>query len=123
MKLLLRFAGVGAVGVFAICDLCVPAGGAAVRSDAMAAVQAFNGQEMQLKTVTLHVDGMTCGGCAISARTVLRRLAGVETADVSYQKKLAVVTYNPGMVTPEQMIRALKDKLGYTAKQVEGKVT
>ena len=42
---------------------------------------------------------------------------------MSYEKKLAIVTYDLRKVTPEQMILALKAKLGYTAKQVEEKVS
>lgn len=58
---------------------------------------------------------MTCGGCAMEARTVLQRLDGVEKADVDFDKKLAVVTYDPKDVAPVQMIAALKEKLDYTA--------
>ena len=68
--------------------------------------------------VTLRVEGMTCGGCAISARIVLERLEGVEKAKVDYERKLAYVTYETTKVTPEQMIAALKAKLQYKATVV-----
>ena len=67
-----------------------------------------------LTQVTLRIEGMTCGGCAIATRTVLTRLAGVARADVSYEEKRAVVTYNPAKVTVPQMIAAVKT-LNYTA--------
>lgn len=70
-----------------------------------------------LQTVTLTVKGMTCAGCVIGTRTVLKRLPGVTTADVSYEKGTAVVTYDPTKVTVAQMIDAIKT-LGYTATQV-----
>jgi copper chaperone CopZ len=69
--------------------------------------------------VALHVEGMTCGGCAISTRVVLKRLDGVRTAEVSYEDRRALVTYDRSRVTPQQMIAALKEKLGYTARVVE----
>lgn len=69
--------------------------------------------------VALHVEGMTCGGCAISTRAVLSRLEGVRRAEVDYERKRALVTYDPARVTPPRMIAALKDKLGYTARVVE----
>lgn len=73
----------------------------------------------ETQRVALHVDGMTCGGCAISARAVLSRLEGVRRAEVNYQQKRALVTYDPSKITPPRMIAALKDKLGYTARVVE----
>lgn len=69
--------------------------------------------------VALHVEGMTCGGCAISTRVVLNRLDGVKKVEVSYEQKRALVTYDPSRVTPPQMIAALKEKLDYTARVVE----
>ena len=44
-----------------------------------------------METVTLGVSGMTCGGCVRSVTKVLNALNGVEKADVSLEKKLAVV--------------------------------
>lgn len=67
-----------------------------------------------LAQVTLRIEGMTCGGCAIATRKVLTRLAGVARADVSYEEKQAVVTYAPAKVTVPQMIAAVKT-LNYTA--------
>lgn len=66
-------------------------------------------------TVRLKIDGMTCGGCAVSARIVLQRLGGVAKAAVDYDTKIAVVVFDPKVVMPERMIRQLKEKLKYTA--------
>lgn len=74
----------------------------------------------ELLQVFLRVDGLTCGGCAISARIVLMRLDGVERALVDYERRRAVVTYDPTKVTPAAMIAALKETLGYTATVIEG---
>lgn len=71
--------------------------------------------------VALHVEGMTCGGCAISTRAVLNRLEGVKRAEVNYEQKRALVTYDPSKVTPPRMIAALKEKLGYTARVVQAR--
>ena len=70
-------------------------------------------------TVTLNVKGMTCGGCVIGVRKVLTRLTGVLTADVSYERSRAVVTYDPAKITVQQLIAAIKE-LGYTATVVTG---
>ena len=72
-----------------------------------------------VQTVTFAVTGMTCAGCELGTRTVLKRLPGVATADVSYEKGTAVVTYDPAKVTVAQMVAAIKT-LGYIATKVAG---
>lgn len=39
-----------------------------------------------LETATFKVEGMTCAGCVLGARTALQRLDGVEKAEVSYER-------------------------------------
>ena len=112
MKALLGIIGAGVIGSFAVCDFCVPTA-AATMSPAMPIV-ALSELSDSAK-VTLNVEGMTCGGCALSARLVLEKLDGVKKAEVIYEKKLAIVTYDPAKTTPEKMVAALKTKLKYTA--------
>ena len=69
------------------------------------------------RTVTLAIRGMTCGGCVLGTRKTLTRLPGVATADVSYEKGTAVVTYDPAKVTVAQIIAAIR-MLHYTATVV-----
>jgi copper chaperone CopZ len=66
--------------------------------------------------VHLKVEGMPCGACAISVKTALTRLDGVQEATVSFEKKEAEVRYVEGKVTVEQMIEAV-NKLGYIASR------
>lgn len=115
MKSLLSvLAAGGLVATFGVCDICsVP------MSTANAAMALSGDEAVEPREVTLHIEGMTCGGCAISARLVLERLAGVQKAEVSYEKQLATVTYDSAKVTPQKMIDALKAKLRYTATVVE----
>lgn len=69
-----------------------------------------------VRTATLHVEGMTCGSCATAVKHVLKKVDGVTDASVSYEEKQAVVTYDPKAVTPEQIARAVGEKLaGYKA--------
>lgn len=108
--------GIGAAGALSICDLCKTS----VLSASVvtpASVITAQADTAVVKTVTLKIDGMTCGGCAVGARKVLTRLDGVKKADVSYEKSQAVVTYDSQKVTVDQMIAAIK-KLGYTASVV-----
>lgn len=76
---------------------------------------------LDTSVVSLRIEGMTCGGCAVSARIVLERLEGVRKANVNYEQKIAVVTYDGSKTTPERMIAALREKLKYTATVVETK--
>lgn len=104
-----------AAGALSICDLCKSddarstafratlANTASIPRPAIASTPAIDSN-----TVTLHIEGMTCGGCVIGVRRVLERLAGVQKADVSYEKQRAVVTYDPDKVTIEQMIAAIR---------------
>lgn len=114
--ILMGLLGAGAIGAAGIGLLSTPAASAAVAIPDAAAVAAV---AADTATVRLHIEGMTCGGCAISARVVLARLDGVEHAQVDYDTKLAVVRYDPAEVTPDQMIVALKEKLKYTATVVQ----
>lgn len=119
---LLGLVGASSIGAFAICDLCQPAAEAAATPAWVAQAEAapVAAPVAELKKVTLKVEGMTCGGCAIGARKVLERLDGVQKAEVSYEDSRAVVTYDPKKVTVEQMIAAV-GKLGYKAMIVEPK--
>jgi copper chaperone CopZ len=96
-----------------LCDLCPSSGvaHAAVAPFAVARPAAV------LDTVTLRIEGMTCGGCTLATRKVLERLDGVTSADVSYEKKQAVVIHDPAKVTIAQMIAAVAT-LKYTATVV-----
>ncbi len=46
---------------------------------------------------------MTCGSCAVTTRLALSKVNGVNSADVSFEKKEAKVTYDPALVTPDRL--------------------
>lgn len=111
---LLSLLGVGAVGVFTICDLCPTPGAVGSGVSPFATASVTGTPSADTASVRLAIDGMTCGGCAIAARKMLSRLDGVVKADVSYETRTATIIYDPARVKVEQMIAAVK-KLGYTA--------
>ena len=113
MKLSLLLLIAVTAGGGGVCDLC-PAGGVAA---AAATSVAIASPAAVLDTVMLRVEGMTCGGCTLATRKVLERLDGVTSAGVSYEKKQAVVIYDPAKVTVAQMIAAVAT-LKYTASMV-----
>jgi copper chaperone len=62
-----------------------------------------------MQTATLNISGMTCGGCVRSVSKVLNALDGVTKADVSLEKKSAVVDYDDARVNPDQLKRAVEE--------------
>ncbi|MCL4476124.1 MAG: cation transporter [Nitrospirae bacterium] len=75
--------------------------------------------EGNLKQVTLKVEGMTCATCPVTVKVALKRLPGVINTDVSFKEAKAVVGYQEGKVTVEQMIKAIEDA-GYYADLITG---
>ena len=67
------------------------------------------------KTVTLSVSGMDCTACPITVKTALTKVAGVTKAEVSYEKKEAVVTFDDGKTNVEALTRA-STNAGYPAE-------
>ena len=62
-----------------------------------------------METTTIKVDGMSCGGCVKSVTGVLTALAGVAKADVSLEQKQAVIEFDAGRVTRDQLKAAIDD--------------
>jgi len=62
-----------------------------------------------MQTTTLNISGMTCNGCVSSVSRVLNALDGVAKADVSLDKKCAVVDYDPAKLGVDQLKRTIVD--------------
>jgi len=74
---------------------------------AVALAVAFNAPAWAAsKTVTLAVSGMTCAACPITVKKALSKVDGVEKAEVSYENKEAVVTYDDAKTSVEALAKA-----------------
>lgn len=62
-----------------------------------------------METTTIKVGGMSCGGCVKSITGVLTALDGVAKAEVSLEQARAVVEFDAGKVTREQLMGAIED--------------
>jgi copper chaperone len=62
-----------------------------------------------METTTIKVDGMSCGGCVKSVTGVLTALDGVAKAEVSLEQKQAVVEFDAGKVTRDQLKVVIED--------------
>lgn len=68
-----------------------------------------------LQTVTLSVSKMTCAACPITVKKALLKVDGVTKAEVSYEKKEAVVTFDDTKTNVEALVRA-STNAGYPAE-------
>jgi copper chaperone len=62
-----------------------------------------------MASITLKVAGMSCGGCVKSVSNVLLALPGVTKAEVTLDPAQAVIEYEDGKVTREQMVQTIDD--------------
>ena len=67
------------------------------------------------KTVTLAVQNMYCISCPYIVKNSLMRVTGVDKAEVSFAKKIAIVTFEDTKTTIAALTQATT-KAGYPAK-------
>ena len=65
-----------------------------------------------METVTMKVDGMTCGGCVASVTRVLKSTPGVTDAIVRLEGGSAEVTFDPAR-TGVPALRSAIENAGY----------
>ena len=61
------------------------------------------------KTVTLDVPGMTCSACPLTVKKALMKVPGVTNAEVSFEAKQAVVTYDDAKTGPDALMQATRN--------------
>lgn len=61
-----------------------------------------------MESITIGIEGMTCGGCVASVQRALKQLDGVEKVDVSLAQHEAVIEYVPGRVNPATLRSAIE---------------
>ncbi len=62
-----------------------------------------------LQTASFTIEGMTCAiGCAKTIEEELNGLDGVETATVDFEKKLATVSFDKTILTPESLTKVVE---------------
>lgn len=62
-----------------------------------------------METVTLKVEGMTCGGCVASVTRVLKATPGVDDAVVRLDARSATVTFDPAQTSVSALKSAIED--------------
>jgi periplasmic mercuric ion binding protein len=62
-----------------------------------------------LQKTSFTVEGMTCAvGCAKTIQQELSALNGVEKAIVNFEKKLAVISFDKTVQTPESLLKVVE---------------
>jgi len=56
---------------------------------------------------------MTCAGCETTIKLALEKTAGVQSAEVSYERGEAVVQYDPNLTNTDKLRIAINET-GYT---------
>lgn len=70
------------------------------------------------QTITLAVPGMTCPVCPLTVKKALTKIDGVTKAEVNFDKRQAVMTYDDAKTNVETLTKATADA-GYPST-VEG---
>jgi mercuric ion transport protein len=73
---------------------------------------AANGNSTVLK---VKIPSMDCAACALNIQSVLKKQAGVQQAQVSFDTKEAVVQYDATKLSPEKIMAAI-DQTGFKAE-------
>ncbi|CAE8581821.1 unnamed protein product [Polarella glacialis] len=68
----------------------------------------------QLARAELRVQGMTCGACSGAVERALRAQPGVEEANVSLLRESATVSFDPSVVSADQLCSEVED-IGFDA--------
>jgi copper chaperone len=68
-------------------------------------------------TLTLKIDGMSCGHCVARVKNALESTRGIKKANVNLDEGVAVVDYDESRANRQQMEQAVR-VAGYQVKEV-----
>jgi len=61
------------------------------------------------QTITLSVPGMTCAACPITVKKALSKVDGVSRVDVTFEKRIAVVTFDDAKTSVTKLTQATEN--------------
>lgn len=67
-----------------------------------------------MEKITLHIEGMHCGACAVGIQMLTSQMDGVASATVNYEGKEGVFEFDPAKTGRDAIIKSIAE-LGYTA--------
>ena len=109
----------GIVTVLAVLLLSFPYYSSAFFPEPAPKAVAAVAQPALLQQAQLQIKGMTCGGCESSVNHALSSKEGVMQSTASYEEGMAKVTYDPALVSPEVLKKAIEEEVGYKVTNIE----
>jgi len=105
------------VGDVFCCPACLEVSALLADDGALAASQPDAGRDAgaPLEISTISLSGLWCPSCAWLINERLDRSPGIQTAEVNFIRREALVTYNPEQTNPRRIARQIK-KFGYGAR-------
>lgn len=79
---------------------------------------ATTGAAVKAEHAVIAIEGMSCDNCAKGIKAMLKRTAGVISAEVSFERREAVVDYDPERTTREKIFEVINN-MGYKASPKE----
>lgn len=67
-----------------------------------------------MEKITLHIEGMHCGACAVGIQMLTSQMDGVASAVVNYEGKEGVFEFDPAKTNKDTIVKSIAE-LGYTA--------
>ena len=67
-----------------------------------------------MEKITLDIQGMHCGACAVGIQMLTSQMDGVGAVEVSYEGKKGTFEFDPAKTNKDAIIKAIAE-LGYTA--------
>lgn len=64
------------------------------------------------KTLTIKISDLDCASCVVKIETNLKKIAGVQAANVNYVTGIAQITYDPAQASSHLFVTTIR-KLGY----------
>ncbi len=71
--------------------------------------------ELAVTNIIMDIEGMTCGECKSKVQSALNEISGVKKAKVSLETNKAIVEYEKGKVSVNQLVEAV-NKTDFQAK-------
>lgn len=67
-----------------------------------------------MEKLTLTIEGMHCGSCAVGIQMLTSQMDGVSASEVSYEGKKGTFEFDPSKVSKDDIVKSIAE-LGYTA--------
>ncbi|MGH2643082.1 MAG: mercury(II) reductase [Chitinophagaceae bacterium] len=75
------------------------------------------------RKIDLTIKGMTCEHCALTIERLLEKKTGVLAQSVDYQSGKGTVSFNPEIISEEEIIHTINQTPNYSVQNIKGKVS